>query len=110
MNNIKNARKAKGLTQTELAKIVGVTQGNLSAWETDRWKPDMDSLKKLCEALNCSADYLLGQEPLSHSGSINNIYLHLAKEMEEMQLPESDIEKILDFARYMKQKNDQIKK
>ena len=110
MNNIKNARKAKGSTQTELAKIVGVTQGNLSAWETDRWKPDMDSLKKLCEALNCSADYLLGQEPLSHSGSINNIYFHLAKEMEEMQLPESDIEKILDFARYMKQKNDQIKK
>ena len=110
MNNIKNARKAKGLTQTELAKIVGVTQGNLSAWETDRWKPDMDSLKKLCEALNCSADYLLGQEPLSHSGSINNIYFHLAKEMEEMQLPEYDIEKILDFARYMKQKNDQIKK
>ena len=77
MNNIKNARKAKGLTQTELAQIVGVTQGNLSAWETDRWKPDMDSLKKLCEALNCSADYLLGQEPLDYNSSINNIYFHL---------------------------------
>ncbi len=64
----------------------------------------MDSLKKLCEALNCSADYLLGQEPLAHSGSINNIYFHLAKEMEEIQLPEFDIEKILNFARYMKKK------
>ena len=61
MNNIKRARKERGLTQAELAKRVGVTQGNLSAWETDRWKPDVASLKKLCEVLNCSADYLLGQ-------------------------------------------------
>ena len=110
MNNIKRARKERGLTQAELAKRVGVTQGNLSAWETDRWKPDVASLKKLCEVLNCSADFLLGQEPLSDSASVNNIYFHLAKEMEEMQLPESDIEKILEFARYMKEKNDQIGK
>ena len=63
MNNIRIARKAKGLTQKELAAMVGVTQGNLSSWETDRWKPDIDTLKKLCEILECSADYLLGQEP-----------------------------------------------
>ena len=62
MNNIRIARKAKGLTQKELAAMVGVTQGNLSSWETDRWKPDIDTLKKLCEILECSADYLLGQE------------------------------------------------
>ena len=39
-----------------------------------------------------------------------NIYFHLAKEMEAMQLLPSDIEKILDFARYMKEKNDLIGK
>lgn len=115
MNNIKNARKEKGFTQKELAEKVGVTQGNLSAWETDRWKPDMNSLKKLCEVLECSADYLLGQEiPASNLKSspteVDNIYFHLAKEMEAMQLPPSDIEKILEFARYMKEKNDMIGK
>ena len=118
MNNIRKARKEKGLTQKELAEKVGVTQGNLSSWETDRWKPDLDALKKLCEALNCSADYLLGQEkqdfsPVSVNNTVSqadNIYFHLAKEMEEMQLPPSDIEKILDFARYMKEKNDLIGK
>ena len=68
MNNIKKARKEKGLTQKELAEKVGVTQGNLSSWETDRWKPDLDALKKLCEVLNCSADYLLGQEKPDSSG------------------------------------------
>ena len=104
MNNIKTARKAKGLTQVELAQKVGVTQGNLSAWETGRWEPEMDALKKLCEVLECSADFLLGQEALAkNAGSVNNIYFHLAKEMEEMQLPEEDIAKILEFARYMKE-------
>lgn len=110
MNNIKKARKEKGLTQAELAKQIGVSQGSLSAWETDRWQPDVESLKKLCEVLNCSADYLLVQQTVTLSESVDNIYFHLAKEMEEMQLPESDIQKILEFARYMKQKNDQIKK
>ena len=108
MNNIKTARKAKGLTQVELAQKVGVTQGNLSAWETGRWEPEMDALKKLCEVLECSADFLLGQEALAkNAGSVNNIYFHLAKEME---LPEEDIDKILEFARYMKKKNDKIGK
>lgn len=121
MNNIRIARKAKGLTQKELAAMVGVTQGNLSSWETDRWKPDIDTLKKLCEILECSADYLLGQEPSKQEAASlpiqneresqpENIYFHLAKEMEAMQLPPSDIEKILDFARYMKEKNDLIGK
>lgn len=109
MNNIKKARKEKGLTQTELAEKVGVTQGNLSAWETDRWKPDMNSLKKLCEALNCSSDYLLGQESFPVSGE-NNIYFQLAKEVEEMQLPEPDVKKLLEFAKFIKEKNDRIGK
>ena len=124
MNNIRIARKAKGLTQKELAAVVGVTQGNLSSWETDRWKPDIDTLKKLCEILECSADYLLGQvqpkQEVAYETALpvqseqesqpENIDFHLPKEMEAMQLPPSDIEKILDFARYMKEKNDLIGK
>lgn len=111
MNNIKTARKAKGLTQVELAQKVGVTQGNLSAWETGRWEPEMDALKKLCEVLECSCRFSVGAgSACQNAGSVNNIYFHLAKEMEEMQLPEEDIAKILEFARYMKEKNDKIGK
>lgn len=114
INNIRNARKAKGLTQTELAKIVGVTQGNMSAWETGRWEPEMATLKKLCEILDCSADYLLARSifpkvPINGDMTLSNMYMHLAKEMEDMQLPESDIEKIMDFARFMKEKNEKQK-
>lgn len=81
MNNIKTARKAKGLTQVELAQKVGVTQGNLSAWETGRWEPEMDALKKLCEVLECSADFLLGQEALAktRAASIISIFIWLKK-------------------------------
>lgn len=110
MNHIKTARKAAGLTQAELAQKIGVTQGNLSAWETGRWEPEAATLKKLAETLGCSTDYLLAAEltPPENGALPGNIYMHVAKEMEDMQLPEADMLKILEFARYMKEKNDKI--
>jgi len=35
-NNIKELRKEKGLTQTQLAQAVGVTQGAIYFWEKDQ--------------------------------------------------------------------------
>ena len=42
------ARKARGMTQIELAAIVGVTQSTVSLWETGAVKTNWD---KLCAAL-----------------------------------------------------------
>lgn len=112
MNNIKKLRKAHGLTQVELSKKLGVTQGNLSAWETGRWQPDMDSLRKLCEILDCSADYLLGRDvpPATETEKrVSGIYLSLAKELEDMELSEEDIRQLAGIAKYLKSKNDKIK-
>lgn len=43
------ARKAKGLTQAQLAKMVGVEQSMVSHWETGRLAPSKEKLKKLRE-------------------------------------------------------------
>ncbi len=114
MNNIKNLRKNAGYTQEALAEVLGVTQGNMSAWETGRWQPDIGAINQMCDLFGCTSDFLLGRDvpPTTESerNSVNNIYFHLAKEMEEMQLPEADVAKILEFARYMKEKNDKIGK
>lgn len=108
MNNIRKARKANGLTQVELAEKLGVTQGNLSAWETGRWQPDVESIKHMCDLLNCSADFLLGRDvpPVSEiEWSATNIYFNLALEMEKMGLPEEDVLKLFDLAKYFSEKN-----
>jgi transcriptional regulator with XRE-family HTH domain len=53
-------REAAGLTQQQLAAKLGVQQSNIAFWE--RWDkpPRGDVLPKLAEALNVSADELLG--------------------------------------------------
>ena len=52
---IKEAREAAGLTQAQLAKIVGTTSQNISQYERGLRKPKIEMMKKLADALGCSA-------------------------------------------------------
>ena len=47
--NLKGLRKAKGLTQKNLANILGVDQRTISAWEKGVCEPSFFMLCKLCE-------------------------------------------------------------
>ena len=49
--DIAAARKKKGLTQAQLAELVGVDQALVSRWESRRVKPSPESMQKLKEAL-----------------------------------------------------------
>lgn len=60
MNNLKAARKAKGLTQVEVARAIGLTQNGYSYWENEKAKIDKDQLLKLASLFEVSVDYLLG--------------------------------------------------
>jgi transcriptional regulator with XRE-family HTH domain len=44
---IKQARVSRGLTQVELARLVGIEQPNLSAYENDRQMPSADILNRI---------------------------------------------------------------
>ena len=44
MKEIEEARKAKGLTQEQLAKLVGVTQGAVAQWENGQTHPSFQVL------------------------------------------------------------------
>ena len=49
--DITAARKAKGMTQEQLAEKMGVDQGHISRWESGKVTPNKESLKKLKELL-----------------------------------------------------------
>lgn len=57
--NIKNARKAAGITQKELAAIIGVYQKDISRWENGERTPSIEAFASICKALKASADQLL---------------------------------------------------
>ena len=57
---LKAARKAKGMTQSELADICETSQILISYYEGGQRKPGLDMLVKMINALGVSADCLLG--------------------------------------------------
>ncbi len=57
---LKQRRKLQGLTQTQLAERIGITQAFLAEIEKGRKRPSIEVLEKLCAELECSADYILG--------------------------------------------------
>lgn len=59
---ISQARKARGLTQKELAKQIGVTDKAVSRWETGTGFPDVSCLETLADALGVSILELLRGE------------------------------------------------
>lgn len=59
--NIRALRKAKGLSQGELAIKLNVVRQTVSKWEQGRSVPDADMLIVLSEALGVPASTLLGE-------------------------------------------------
>lgn len=56
----KTARKMCNLKLLEAAEILGVSQPTLSSWESERKSPTIDSILKMSQLYNVSADFLLG--------------------------------------------------
>lgn len=57
--NLKNLRKSKGLSQTALAKLLGVDQRTVSAWENGVCEPSFELLARLCEIFEETFDGIL---------------------------------------------------
>ena len=57
--NLKNVRKQRGVTQEELAEILGVSRQAISKWESDSGYPETEKLLMISKSLNVSLDYLL---------------------------------------------------
>ncbi|MDE6732482.1 MAG: helix-turn-helix transcriptional regulator [Oscillospiraceae bacterium] len=51
-NNLKEARSEKGLSQAELAKLVGVSRNTISSIETGQFNPTAKLALILCIALD----------------------------------------------------------
>ena len=58
---IRARRKRLNLSQDALGELVGVDQKTISDWEAGNGNPTSNSIEKLADALDTSADFLLGR-------------------------------------------------
>ena len=57
---IQGLRKAKGITQEELAEVLGVSSAAISKWENGQMYPDITLFPVIARYFNISIDCLFG--------------------------------------------------
>ena len=63
-DKIKALREARGWTQADLARKLGITRNGVNSWEQGLSMPSPACLVELAKAFSVSTDYLLGIERL----------------------------------------------
>lgn len=86
-DRIKRLREQYGITQSELAKQLGITRSSVNAWEMGISTPSTQYIVELASIFDVSTDFLLGVEntvSINVSGLsdkdielINRIVIHL---------------------------------
>ena len=69
-NKLAEARRAKNLTQEQLAEKLEVTRQAVSRWESDAAYPETDKIVRMAQILEVSCDYLL-QDGVDEKGQPN---------------------------------------
>lgn len=88
---VKDLRQARGWTQAELARRMGITRNGINSWEQGLSMPSPSSLVELAKIFSVSTDYLLGVERLA---TIN-----------VTGLDESEVALLAELADRLRQKN-----
>lgn len=74
-------REKQGISQKELAQMLGITAASLSRYENNLYDPKSAIITNLCQLLHTSSDYLLGINTENHNQakpcSVNEKDLHI---------------------------------
>lgn len=90
-DKIKTLREQKDLTQSELARLIGITRSSVNAWEMGISVPSTQYIVELSNIFKVSSDFLLG---LDSSATVN-----------VTGLTQNDIEFIHATIEYLRTKN-----
>ncbi|MCA9796755.1 MAG: helix-turn-helix transcriptional regulator, partial [Candidatus Eremiobacteraeota bacterium] len=95
---ISKYRREKGLKQSEMAEILGVSQSYVARWETDRIKPRRATLEQIAATLEVPVEKLLigGKEGLASSLDIEDVELvEMLTEIPKLSAHERDALKVV---------------
>lgn len=65
-NRLKNLRTHRNITQSDLAKRIGVARTTYAMYEQGKREPDYETLQKIADFYEVSTDHLLGREKTHH--------------------------------------------
>lgn len=93
--NLKSIRKARGLTQDELAVRLNVVRQTISKWEKGLSVPDAEMLIKIAEVFEVSVSELLGAK-VENETSQNDIAEQLSRINEQLAVKNRRVKFVLN--------------
>lgn len=106
LQRLKELRKARALTQRDIADMLGVNRTTYTKYESDASEPPLETLYKLADYFDVSLDYLLEKSDIKNTPAPEGL-----TDAEEQLLQAfrklNDIEKseVLNFVRFIQSKN-----
>ena len=98
-NRILTLRKEKNWSQSELAKMVGITYAQIGRYETKGAQPSAEVLKKIADALGTTTDFLMygNKDEKARAALSDTELLQQFKEVEKMDVEDKKtIKNIID--------------
>ena len=72
--NLKLLRKRKGVSQQQLAEVIGSTQQSVNKYENHKVEPDIDTLIRIANFFDTTVDYLIGNTDKKSFGDTIEIF------------------------------------
>ena len=66
-------RKEKGITQSELAELLGISDRAISKWENGNCLPDASNMQELCKILNITINDLFSGEVVDMEDNVKRL-------------------------------------
>ena len=95
--NLKNIRKAKKISQEELAEKLGVSRQSVSKWETGENYPSMTNIVCLCDIFHCKMNDIVHEDFVDINSLDPEIKMKVVKFKEKEQKRMKVLSKILEI-------------
>lgn len=105
-DRLRQLRKEKNISQTELAKDLNITCQALSQYELKKRMPDTKMIMKLADYFNVSLDYFFGRTDMRKPGTTEDdkIKTKTYQIIDASGLCKEDISKVEEYVELLKQK------
>ena len=66
VKNLRKLRNRSGISQQQLANVIGISQQSINKYENHDVEPDIDMLISIANCFSTSVDYLVGHTEIDH--------------------------------------------
>lgn len=73
VKNLRNLRLSRGISQQQLADVIGTSQQSINKYENHNIEPDISTLMQLADYFCVSVDYLIGHLEQTDSSMTENV-------------------------------------